>query len=343
MRRPPAVARVLERVTATIREHEMVRPGDTVLVCVSGGPDSVCLLYALVHLRRLLRIRVAVFHLDHRLRPDSAADAEYVRRLASRLRLPFHLRLPEDAPPKGHSVEAWATVARMNAANAIRRDVGARVVAEGHTLDDQAETVVLNLIRGGGLEAISGITPAAGDPDGDWRGIQPLIDVERADVEAFCRALHLRPRRDPMNRDPRYLRNSIRLSVIPAIERATGREVKRPIARTADLLRGDRDELFAQTVRTMREVVSGPDDDLRFDAAALRALPRPIASRVVRLALYRILSLEDDAPWTRDAVVGVLDLAAGRRGRRRDLPNGLKARRDAEYVSVSRASPESRV
>ena len=131
--------------------------------------------------------------------------------------------------------------------------------------------------------------------------------------------------------------------MIPAIERATGREVKRPMARTADLLRLDREGLDAQAVRAMREIVSGPPDDLRFDAAALRSLPRTIASRVVRLALYRILSGDDVVAWSRDAVDGVLDLAAGRRGRRRDLPNGLKARRDAEYVSVSRASPESRV
>ena len=86
MRRPPAVARVLERVTRTAREHEMFAKGDTVLVSVSGGPDSVCLLYSLWHLRRLFAIRLEVFHFDHRLRADSAKDAEYVGRLADRLR-----------------------------------------------------------------------------------------------------------------------------------------------------------------------------------------------------------------------------------------------------------------
>ena len=91
-RRPPAVARVLERVTKTAREHEMFAPGDLVLVSCSGGPDSVCLLYSLWHLRRLFKIRLAVFHFDHKLRPDSAKDAAYVRRLAERLKLPFHLR-----------------------------------------------------------------------------------------------------------------------------------------------------------------------------------------------------------------------------------------------------------
>ena len=339
MRRPPAVARVLERVTRTAREHEMFAKDDTVLVSVSGGPDSVCLLYSLWHLRRLFAIRLEVFHFDHRLRRDSPKDATYVARLAERLELPFHLRSAEDGPRKGESVEAWATVERMDAANEVRTLVGAEVIAEGHTLDDQAETVLLNLIRGGGLEAISGIWPGTRTD----AVVQPLIDVERDEVEAFCRSLHLRPRRDPTNRDPRHLRNAIRLNVLPAIERATGREVRRPIARSADLLRADRMELYASTLKAEERIVSGPRDDLRFDAAALRSLPKPFASRVIRSALYRVMERDDVAPWTREAVEAVLDLAAGRPGRRRDLPNGLKARRDREYVSLSRTSPESRV
>jgi tRNA(Ile)-lysidine synthase len=340
MRRPPAVARVLERVTRTAREHQMLRPGDTALVCVSGGPDSVCLLYSLWYLRRLFRIRLEVFHFDHRLRPDSPKDAEYVRRLAERLRLPVHLRGAEDAPAKGMSVEAWATAARGTAANRVRKEIGARVAAEGHTLDDQAETVLMNLIRGGGLEAVAGIWPG-GAREGPTP-VQPLIDVERREVEAFCRSLHLRPRRDPTNRDARLLRSAIRLKVLPAIERATGRRVNRTIARSADLLRADRIELYASAVHAMSEVVTGPRDGPRFDAAALRALPVPIASRVVRLALYRAMDPEDVAPWSHEAVQGVLDLAAGRPGRRRDLPNGLKARRERGYVSLSRTSPEGR-
>ena len=95
-RRPPAVARVLERVTATARAHEMFLPGQTILVAVSGGPDSVCLMYSLHHLRRLFKLRLEVFHLDHGLRSGSDADAEYVRAMARRLRVPFHVFAVED-------------------------------------------------------------------------------------------------------------------------------------------------------------------------------------------------------------------------------------------------------
>jgi tRNA(Ile)-lysidine synthase len=337
-RRPPAVARVLERVTKTAREHEMFEAGDIVLVSCSGGPDSVCLLYSLWYLRRLFKIRLAVFHLDHRLRPDSAKDAAYVRRLAERLNLPFHLRTAQDRPKKGQSVEAWARLARMNAANHVRREVGARAWAEGHTLDDQAETVLLNLIRGSGLEGITGIDP------GQRRSsiLQPLLDVERDEVEAFCRALHLRPRRDPMNEDRRFLRAAIRHEVLPAIERATGRDVSGPIVRSAELLRADLDELRTATLTAYLDVVDGERaKDVVLDVEKLRALPTPVASRVIRLAAYNLMSTDWAAPWTKDAIEAVLDLARGRPGRKRDLPGGLKGMREKEYVRVSRASPET--
>jgi tRNA(Ile)-lysidine synthase len=344
-RRPPAVARVLERVIKTAREHEMFQPGDLVLVSCSGGPDSVCLLYSLWHVRRLFKIRLAVFHFDHKLRSDSSKDAAYVRNLAQRLELPFHLREATDRPGKGMSIEAWATVSRGNAANECRKEIGSKVIAEGHTLDDQAESIMLNLIRGGGLDAITGLWPRSGDGSGRYlRHVQPLIEVERTEVEAFCRALHLRPRRDPTNRDTRYLRNALRLEGIPALERITGRGIKRAIARSGDLLRADREELHLQAIRAMNEFLFSDDPSpfpMELDAAALRSLPAPIASRALRLAVYHVASSDWAAPWTKEAIEAILDLAKGRVGRRRDLPEGLKAVREKEYVRVSHASPES--
>jgi len=340
-RRPPAVARVLERVTKTAREHDMFQPGDLVLIAVSGGPDSVSLLYSLLRLRRLFKIRLAVFHFDHKLRADSAKDAAYVRRLAERLRLPFQLRAAEAGPPKGASVEAWATMARGNAINEVRKELGTDVIAEGHTLDDQAETVLLNLVRGTGLEGIAGIDPSSGARP-RLLTVQPLIEVERSDVEAFCRALHLRPRRDPMNDDRRYLRTAIRHDVLPVLERATGRGVKQAIARTSDNLRSDRQELAFQAHRVYERTVSGDrgGDHLRFHASKLSELPRPVASRVIRLAVYNAMSGDWAAPWSKDAIEAVLDLAKGRPGRSRDLSGGRRASRDKEYVHVFRPSPE---
>jgi tRNA(Ile)-lysidine synthase len=330
-RRPPAVARVLTQVTSTVRARELLEPGDLVLAAVSGGPDSLCLLYSLWYLRRLLKLRLEVFHFDHRLRADSATDAAYVRRVSERLGVPFHLRVADDAPKKGQSVEAWATVRRGNAGNDVRKEIGAVALAEGHTQDDQAETVLLNLVRGSGLDGLSGISP------GGWSSalVQPLIDVPHADVETFCRALGLRPRRDPMNHDRRHLRVAIRAEVLPSLERAIGRGAKTTIARTADNVRGDRDELFRATVVAAADVIEGVrGGDVRFRASAVRALSPAMARRVIRFGVYNVLGT-DEQPWSRAAIDAVIDLANGRPGRRRDLPNGQTARRDRTHVIVT--------
>jgi tRNA(Ile)-lysidine synthase len=328
MRRPPAVARVLERVTATVRDHEMFLPGQTVLVAVSGGPDSVCLLESLVRLRRLFKIRLGVFHFDHGLREGSAMDAAYVRRLAARHRLPFHLRAATSHPPKGASVEAWARDQRHFAIAEVTHETAVARTAIGHTMDDQAETVLMGLVTGSGIQGMSGIAPVTGT----W--VNPLIEVRREEVEAFCRALHLRPHADPTNADVRFLRNAIRLRGLPALERAVGRSLREPLARTTAGLREDADELMRQAFAVLDDVVQETPGGADLLAVRLLDLPRAIAGRVVAHAVYRC-----GVPCSRADVVAVLDLAAGRRGRRRDLSSGLKARREREYVRLSRPSP----
>ncbi len=125
------------------------------------------------------------------LREGSADDAAYVRRLCVRLKVPFHLRQVEGGPPRGASVEAWARAERHRAFEEVRRETGARRVALAQTLDDQAETVLLAVLTGRGLDAVSGMKPVAGP------FVRPLLEVTRAETEACCRALHLRPRHGP--------------------------------------------------------------------------------------------------------------------------------------------------
>ncbi len=337
MRRPPAVARVLQRMTATARAFGMFEPGDLVLVCVSGGPDSVCLVESLTRLRRLLRIRLAVLHVDHGLRRGSDDDARYVGRLAARLDLTFEHVTVVARPTRGESVEAWARGQRRAAALAVAHEMGAERIATGHTLDDQAETVLMRALSGAGAAGIAGIPPVLGP----W--VRPLLDVRREETEAFCRSLGLRPRVDPTNADPRYLRNAIRLRGLPTLERAVGRDVRGSLARTGALLREDDAELtriageaYAQIARAVRvdrgsPVVGGVD--LR--AGALPDLPASIAARVILRAAFDL-----GASATRADVLAVLDLASGRPGRQRSLSMGLRARRGRAYVHLARTSSE---
>lgn len=324
-RRPPAVARVIERVTHTARAHDLFAPGQLVLVWVSGGADSVCLLEVLGRMRRLFRIRLAVFHLDHGLRAGSAADAAYVRRRAEAHGLECHVASPLGPPPKGASVEHWARDERRRAAREVAQRIGADRQALGHTMDDRAETVLLALVRGWGLDGLTGIEPIAGDL------VRPLLDVRRADTEAVCRSLRLRPRIDVTNADTTFLRNALRHEALPALARATDRDVVPTIARTAELLRSDAHLLDELAASLAEAVVTPTDTGVRLDAGELGDLAVPMASRVVRRALA-----DADCTWTEKAIEGILDLAGGRPGRRIALPDGAGARRDRTHVVVER-------
>ncbi|HEX5947937.1 MAG TPA: tRNA lysidine(34) synthetase TilS [Actinomycetota bacterium] len=334
---PRAVARVLQGLVSTARRHDMLPAGESVVVACSGGPDSMCLLHALHRLRRLFRIRVSVFHFDHRLRPGSDRDAAYVARQARQLGLPYRGVEASGRPPVGASVEAWARLARYAALSQAAGELGAGRVALGHTVDDQAETVLLGLARGGGLDAVAGMPAVTSIPPLGVVGVRPLIEITGAETRAFCRALRLRPRSDPTNRDPRFLRNRIRLEVLPALEAALGRNLRATLARTADLVRGDADYLEALASEAAARITGVGEEEVRLDAAGLSALPRPIGARVARAALRVAAAMGGE--WESEAasphVLGVLDLASGGGGRRLDLPGDLVAERVKGYVRIS--------
>jgi tRNA(Ile)-lysidine synthase len=307
----------------------MFEPGTPVVVAVSGGPDSLCLLHSLVRLRRLLRIRPVCFHFDHGLRPVSKDDARYVRAQAKRLGLEFLMRTAASRPRPGESVEAWARTERYLALFRAVEESGASAAAVGHNMDDQAETVLLALVRGGGLEALSGMAPFTAPV------ARPLLETTRAETEAFCRALRLRPRRDPMNEDPAFLRAAVRGQVIPTLEARLGRNIRPTRARTAELLRADAALLAELAADAGAEIVEAAnEDERRLKAGALRAVPEPVASRVVHAVLME-LGVVPQA----NHVESVLDLLDRRPGSRVMLPGALIARRDREYVRFLRPSP----
>jgi tRNA(Ile)-lysidine synthase len=306
----------------------MFEPGSRVLVAVSGGPDSLCLLHALVRLRRLLKIDTLCFHFDHRLRQGSEKDAAYVRMQARRLDVPFFLRRAATVPARGESVEAWAHIARYQALTEVLEELEGGVAAVGHTADDQAETVLLALLRGGGLEAVSGMKPVNGPV------VRPLLETSRQETEAFCGSLGLRPRRDPMNEDPAFMRVAIRRRVIPQLERSLGRNLRAVLARTGTLLRQDA-EFLDQLARAARsEVIEEEEAGVaRLHAQRLRELAAPLSGRIVRAALLDLGSLPEAAH-----VDAVMALASARAGQWIELPGGLIARREKEYVRLSRPS-----
>jgi tRNA(Ile)-lysidine synthase len=277
------------RVKDTIIRYRMLDPGDRVLVAVSGGPDSVALLAILQTLAPGLDLDLHVAHLDHGWRGRAGQrDAEFVRRLALRRGLPVSV---------GHiGRTAWAAAGRRLSSREARarefrnaflldaaREIGARRVALGHTRDDQAESLLLRLLRGSGARGLAGIYPVV-----DGLFVRPLIEIRRGDLLAYLKERGLAYRIDATNRDTRLTRNRIRRRLIPMLERDYNPAVVETLAQTADLLR-DEDEVLtrlaaAQAARMVRPEGRGA----AIPVAALAALPPAVQRRVLRGTIAQV-------------------------------------------------------
>lgn len=227
---------LIQQVHQTIETYQMMKKGDRVVVAVSGGPDSVALLHLLWRLGDVLGIDLHVAHLDHGLRGlSSREDARYTRRLARRLGLPITVeRIQLAAEPKGSSEDS-ARLARYAFLERAASRVKARRIATGHTADDQAETVLMRIIRGAGSTGLSGIPPIRG------RIVRPLIQLRRHQIEEYLRRRRLRPRRDPTNQDLRYLRNRVRRELIPLLQRRYNPNIVETLNRIGRLEREESD------------------------------------------------------------------------------------------------------
>ncbi len=216
----------------------MIHSGDKVIVCVSGGPDSLALLYALFNLQHELDCVLHVAHLDHKLRgSESAEDARFVQAHAHKLGLENTIEAINvlDAIQQDKlSLEAGARKIRYDFYERTAVAVGAHKIALGHNADDQAETVVMRLLRGSGAHGLSGIPKIR-----SGRYIRPLLSCSRAEIEEFLSDLQLSPRHDASNKQPIYLRNKIRLELIPLLAAEYNPTIKDVLCRTAEILHAE--------------------------------------------------------------------------------------------------------
>lgn len=296
------------RVLATIRRHGLLHGGETVLVAVSGGADSVALVHLLHELIPVLRLSLHVAHIHHGLRREAEADADFVGRLCERLAVPYHLeRVAVRKEPPWEGLEAEARRARYAALLARARAVGAHRVATGHTADDQAETVLMRLLQGAGPRGLAGIAPVRGPL------IRPLLETRRIEIERHLRQRGLDWVEDPSNRDPRFLRNRIRHEILPFLGEVWGPEMIDSLCRSAAMARRWVVDL-EQRARVELDRLAGRGPlGFVFPLADLRALPDELALQVLLLAASELGETRPLRGAAQRSLRRFLKPAAGRR------------------------------
>jgi tRNA(Ile)-lysidine synthase len=306
-------------VLATVRRRRLLAPNDVVLAAVSAGPDSTALVAALAALRDVGAIaKVVALHVDHGLRPGGGEDAACAAATCARLAVPFESVRVRVGPG---NVQAQARRARYAALREGAARAGATRIATGHTRTDQAETVLLRLLRGAGARGLSGIPPRRGAI------VRPLIDRSRAEGIAWLGELGLSFREDPSNATPRFARNRLRLALWPQLL-LLAPSAERALARAADLCRDDERALAGRA----RALVGGGGADV----AALLGEPPAVRRRAVRL-LFRMAGGRG-APEAKH-VDATLALLASRGPGRAALPGGLEARCRYGRLEVGRRVP----
>jgi tRNA(Ile)-lysidine synthase len=204
-------------VRATVREHELIARGDTVVVAVSGGADSMALLHVLGLLRRELAFGLFAHGVDHGLRPEAAAELDQAEAFARSLDVPFErtgVRLAA-----GSNLQARARAVRWEALEAAAGRAGACRIATGHHADDRAETMLMRMLRGTGARHLGALPAISG------KRIRPMIRARRADIDAHVLRHRIPHSQDPSNRNPRFLRTRVRLELLPLLERLNPRVV----------------------------------------------------------------------------------------------------------------------
>lgn len=318
---------MLDRIIETVARYRMFEAGQRVGVAVSGGADSVCLLYALVSLAPKWDLRLCVLHLDHQLRGDeSAADARFVSDLAGKLGLAVHVR--KTSMDTSENLEQAARHARQGFYRSFLEAGTLDRIALGHTRSDQAETVLFRLLRGTGTSGLAGIRPVTREGL-----VRPLLAVERHETEQYLRTLGVAWREDSTNRSMEFARNRIRHGVLPLLTREWNPELIRTLADTASLAFDEESYWEIEIGRIEGGHVSRRGSAVLIRADHLTNLPRAEARRLVRRLIER--AKKDLLGIEFRHVERILDLAAAEQGSGRLQVPGLDVFRSFDWIRVS--------
>lgn len=243
-----------ETILNTIKRYNLIEPNDTIIVAVSGGPDSMCLLNNLIELKQELQIKkLVVAHLNHMIREEAKAETEYVQEFCKKNEIECYVKFV-DIIKKSEELkigtEECGRRERYAFFDEISEKVGANKIAIAHNRNDNAETVLMHLLRGSGISGLSGIKPYR-----EGKFIRPIIKCDRVDIEKYCEEKNLQPKFDKTNKDNTYTRNRIRNELIPYIQREFNPNIIETLDRLSELVLDEEEYMQNTTGKVLAEVL----------------------------------------------------------------------------------------
>ena len=279
---------IFEKVLSTINKHELIQKGDKIVVGLSGGPDSVCLLHILSRLKEELDLEIYAAHLNHQIRGiEAQKDAFYISKLCEEMGITFFIKsinVLEYCEKNGVSIEEGARKLRYEMFYEIKNNTRANKIAIGHNLNDQAETILMRMMRGTGLQGLKGIEYIR-----DGVIIRPILDIERNDIEEYCKQNKLNPRIDKTNLESIYTRNKIRLELIPYMKDNFNSNIIESIVRMGNSLRSDNDYIESEALIKFKEVSNIKSDSVEINLKPYINLHNSMKVRILRNSIKHIL------------------------------------------------------
>ena len=316
---------MINKVNQTIEKYNLLEKGERVVVALSGGPDSTALLAVLVPIAKDLNLSLIVAHFNHGLRgAESDEDENYSRDLSEKMGLPFVSgKMDLSKGNKGLSPEDFYRRQRYDFLNKISDDYQAQKIALGHNLPDQAETVLLNILRGSGLEGLKGFLPMRDD-----KFIRPLMEISRGEIISFLREKGISYRQDSSNENKRYLRNQIRSELIPYLKEKFNPKIEQSLAQMAEILRLE-DEFIRQHVDEVLKssFIQRQQNRIMLKISYVNKLPSAIRLRLFKTILESLNPAKNGFSFIH---IKSLDNLAQKceSGKRVDLPLGIVVRRE---------------
>jgi tRNA(Ile)-lysidine synthase len=321
-------------------EFDLFSGHPAVCVALSGGPDSMVLCHLLRRLAVTKNLSLTAAHLDHGLRPESAAEAQWVAQQMRDWGVPL-ITKKADINPQGRGIEAAARDARYDFLRKAAAEAGAETIALGHTADDQAETFLLRLLRGAGTPGLAAMRPLRSeilDNGRELRFIRPLLNTRRSEILAYAAEHDVPFLQDPSNQDPTLTRNRLRLEVLPLLVEKFNPNLVETLTRTTELLAADEDLLSDLAGAAFSDLVRHEEGGLIIPRAGFEVLQKTLASRLIRLAYGHFRG--DLRRLSQQHVADVLALA-GRGGHGLIcLPNGVVFEADATELAFWPSPPE---